>query len=224
MGSCGSGDGLKDIERRFDAAMSEIYERAGHELGYWATRYLQMLRRLGGLKTARRLLAARTTSDGYARLREEGRLDLTVEAYVLRPEFQPLFTATELDQARARLAHYQRVMETEARNSEPPDPALVRLLATAATAPAYRRVDFRDQVAAFGMAAIPALRDWVAAGNSPGFACTVLEVIGRTSGADVARQALRRMRPDHPDWGTEIDAAIHRLETPQRSVPNPRQH
>jgi hypothetical protein len=204
-------EGLKDLELRLDAAMMEIYERAGHELGYWATRYLQMLRRLGGLETARRLLAARTTSDGYARLREEGRLDLTVEAYVLRPEFNPLFTARELDRARARLAYYERVMETGARSNEPPDPALLRLLATAATAPTHRRVDYRDQVAAFGIAAIPALREWVAAGNSPGFACTVLEAIGRTSDADVARQALRRMRADHPDWASAIDAAIQRI-------------
>jgi len=72
-------------------------------------------------------------------------------------------------------------------------------------------VDYRDQVAAFGIAAIPALREWVAAGNSPGFACTVLETIGRTSDAEVARQALRRMRADHPNWASAIDAAIQRI-------------
>ena len=52
------------LERRFDAAMMEIDERAGREVGYWASRYLQMLRRRGGLDTARHLLHARVTSDG----------------------------------------------------------------------------------------------------------------------------------------------------------------
>jgi hypothetical protein len=87
-------------------------------------------------------------------------------------------------------------METEARSDGPPDPALLLLLARAATAPAHRRVDYREQVAAFGIAAIHALREWAAAGNSPGFACTVLEAIGRTSDADAARRAFRRMRAD----------------------------
>ena len=50
-------DDLKSVELGFDAAMMEIYERAGREVGYWATRYLQMLRKLGGLDTARQLLA-----------------------------------------------------------------------------------------------------------------------------------------------------------------------
>jgi hypothetical protein len=69
----GSDDQHAALERRFDAAMMEIYERAGRELGYWAGRYVQMLRRRGGLETARYLLAAKTTSDGYARLQEAGR-------------------------------------------------------------------------------------------------------------------------------------------------------
>ncbi len=95
---------VEDLERRLDAAMMEIYERVGRELGYWATRYLQLVRARGGLGAARHLLHARATSDGYARLRDEGRLDLTVEAYVLRPEFAPLFTAEEIGLARNRLS------------------------------------------------------------------------------------------------------------------------
>ncbi len=94
------------LTRQFDAAMMEIYERAGREVGYWATRYLQMLRRLGGLATAKRLLHATATSDGYARLRDAGRLDLTVEAYVLREEYQALFTPEELNLARDRLEYF----------------------------------------------------------------------------------------------------------------------
>ena len=111
-----------DLERRFDAAMMEIYERAGHEVAYWATRYLQMLRARGGLETARRLLHARATSDGYARLRDAGRLDLTVEAYALRPEFQALFTTDELSSARDRLEYFGRLVEAAGKTGAPTDP------------------------------------------------------------------------------------------------------
>lgn len=174
------GDGDRDaelevLERRFDAAMMEIYERAGGEVGYWATRYLQMLRARGGLGTARRLLNARATSDGYARLRDAGRLDLTVEAYALRPEFEALFTAEELNLARDRLEYFGRPVEASDSTSrqEPTpatDPEWDRLLEEAAKAPADHRIDYRDQVAAFGVAAIQAMERWAENGRSPGAA------------------------------------------------------
>ena len=135
----GDSVGRSDLEKQFEAAMYEIYDRAGHEIGYWATRYLQMLRRRGGLDTAHYLLSQKATSDGYRALRDAGRLDLTVEAYVLRPEFQPLFSAGELDNARERLAFYDRLAE-EARPAEPVDPELARLLTAAQTAPPDRRI------------------------------------------------------------------------------------
>lgn len=208
---------VEDLERRFDAAMMEIYERAGRELGYWATRYLQLVRARGGLGAARHLLHARATSDGYARLRDEGRLDLTVEAYVLRPEFAPLFTAEEIGLARHRLSFYQRAMEADEKASGPPDPELVRLLTAAAGAPPDRRVDYRDPVADFGRAAIPAVEAWVADGRSPGFACGVLEAIGRRGDEEAAITALRRLRSAHSEWSSVIEPAILRLQAAQRS-------
>lgn len=50
-----------------------------------------------------RLLAASVVSDGFRALWERGRLDLTVEALVLRPEFRELFDDQELETARTRL-------------------------------------------------------------------------------------------------------------------------
>ena len=45
-------------------------------------------------------------SDGFTTLWELKRLDLSVEAYVLRPEYAPLFTEEERGIARARLRQY----------------------------------------------------------------------------------------------------------------------
>jgi len=45
-----------------------------------------------GVETARRLLWRDDVSDGFTMPWELQRLDLSVEAYVLRPEYAPLFT------------------------------------------------------------------------------------------------------------------------------------
>lgn len=90
------------LERRFDAAMDQIYV-AARQLGYRPTRFLEMIREHGGVATAHRLLAADKIHHGLAELYLLGRLDLTVEHHVLQPEFGPLFTTEERRVARARL-------------------------------------------------------------------------------------------------------------------------
>lgn len=86
--------------------MRAVYHRAKDEAGYNATYFLGMLAEHGGLETARRLLAATKISDGFAALWERKRLDLTVEALALKPEFQDLFTEEELETARHRLEQF----------------------------------------------------------------------------------------------------------------------
>jgi hypothetical protein len=95
-------------ELAFDAAMMRIYVRARDEVGYNATRYLQMLHDHRGMETARILVNATQPSEGYTALWERGRLDLTVEALVLQPEGQALFAQEPelLERARRRLAEY----------------------------------------------------------------------------------------------------------------------
>jgi hypothetical protein len=89
--------------------MAKIYQRARDETGYTATYLLSMLAEDGGVETARRLLASATVSTGFTSLWNRGRLDLTVEALVLDPQFAGLFTADELDIARGRLAQFDYV-------------------------------------------------------------------------------------------------------------------
>ena len=68
-----------------------------------------------GRKTARRLLAERNVSDGFTALWQAGRLDLTVEAQVLRPQQSELFTARStnrtLSSRSARVAEHMTLME-----------------------------------------------------------------------------------------------------------------
>lgn len=103
------------LERRFHDEMLGIFTSAGEATrkrradgttirGYWASYFLRGVRNHGGPAYARQLLRAEGTSDGFQRLTDEGRLDLTVEALVLRPEFSELFSADERAVAANRLA------------------------------------------------------------------------------------------------------------------------
>jgi hypothetical protein len=97
---------VSQAKEAFGRAMTEIYRRAKDEAGYHATIFLRMLSEHGPLETARRLINSSVPSDGFTHLWERGRLDLTVEAHVLRPEFDVLFTDEERQRCRSRLAEY----------------------------------------------------------------------------------------------------------------------
>lgn len=97
---------LDTTERQFAHAMRGIYDRARTEANYTAGYFLSMLADLGPIATARKLLNATAVSDGFAALWERGRLDLTVEALVLQPEFDTLFDEHERGTARARLDQF----------------------------------------------------------------------------------------------------------------------
>jgi hypothetical protein len=98
---------LPDLEREFARAMRDIYVRAKTEAGYNATYFLQMLAEAGPVETARRLVTSTQPSQGFTALWERRRLDLTVEAHVLKPRFAHLFTDVEREAARCRLAAYE---------------------------------------------------------------------------------------------------------------------
>ena len=88
------------------AAMLNVYKSVGEEVGYWAHYFLREINRKGALKTAKHLLEATESgaySKGFEALRAAGRLDLSLEAVVLRREFQSLFTNQELSEATRRL-------------------------------------------------------------------------------------------------------------------------
>lgn len=93
-------------EEDFHNAMLAIYDQAGKECGYWAKRFLQGVRRNGGLAYARKMLSIRRNDSrqgGFNVLMDAGRSDISVEALALRPQFSPLFSSRELNEARRRL-------------------------------------------------------------------------------------------------------------------------
>ena len=92
-----------DLERQFHLAILDIYRIAKAKLNYTASYFLRMVGEQGGVQAALTLLHAPAVSDGFTRLHISRRLDLSVEAYVLRSEFVGLFSEEERAIARRRL-------------------------------------------------------------------------------------------------------------------------
>ncbi len=91
----------------FEADMLDIYERTKRECGYNSTRFLQMIRRHGGVEAARRVLRRKDSgkpSKGWEVLRLCNRPDLSAEWLVLKEEYHSLFTEEERAIAQERLA------------------------------------------------------------------------------------------------------------------------
>ncbi len=86
--------------------MIQSYYLLGEETGYWANYFLRSVRQNGGVEATRRLLRKSQPQEGLETLRKIRRLDISVEAYVLRPEYAALFTEDEREVARARLRSY----------------------------------------------------------------------------------------------------------------------
>gem|GEM_PF-827539 len=104
----------RSLEDELTEAFIDGYHVAGKEVGYWGRRFLQAVRGNGGLATAKRMLLPRNEGQrkGLDALLEANRPELTVEAIVLQPRFQGLFTAAELATAKDRLGEYGKIIAT----------------------------------------------------------------------------------------------------------------
>lgn len=94
---------MNDLKREFEYEMRQIYEKAKNECKYRPTRYLQMLDKYGGLKTAKKLLVTDKIHEGLVKLYLFGRLDLTVEKLVLNKKYRILFSEENLKRAKRKL-------------------------------------------------------------------------------------------------------------------------
>lgn len=94
-------------EEAFHRRMLQAADQCKREFGYNPTYWVRMIAEHGAVEAAKRLLRGARASDGFTRLWEEGRLDLSVEFCVLLPEYALLFTDDECAEARRRLELYE---------------------------------------------------------------------------------------------------------------------
>lgn len=97
---------MTTLEKRFEHNMIDIYVTAKKECGYNASRFLQILGAKGGVAAAKQLINKPGGTDGFTTLWEHGRLDLSVEAHVLKLEYAELFTDEERRICRERLEQF----------------------------------------------------------------------------------------------------------------------
>ncbi len=88
-------DDMSGLKKTFRQAMCNVYSVAKKECGYNAARFLQMLNTMDSVEVAKQLIHKDGISEGMIALWEKHRLDLSVEAHVIKPEFAPLFTEEE---------------------------------------------------------------------------------------------------------------------------------
>lgn len=102
------------LEDELTEAFIAGYKVAGEEVGYWGRRFLQAVKRNGGLATAQRMLLPRNIGQrkGLDALLEANRPELTVEAIILQSKFRPLFSDSELKVAQERLGEYGKLIST----------------------------------------------------------------------------------------------------------------
>jgi hypothetical protein len=70
---------------------------------YHPTAWISMIQRWGAAEAARRLLVSGDIQDGFQRLIDAGRVDLTVERSALYPRWHPIFRDSHREAARWRL-------------------------------------------------------------------------------------------------------------------------
>ena len=93
---------LMTIEEQFHQEMLRISDQA-KEFRYYPSYFLRMVGEQGGLGAAKQLLKGNEMSSGLMRLWEQKRLDVSVEALILREPWASLFTDEEKASARERL-------------------------------------------------------------------------------------------------------------------------
>lgn len=83
------------LEDKFHNDMVSIYKTAKKELGYNASRFIQLVSEKGGVQAAKQLIMKEGGTDGFTTLWQHHRLDLSVEAYVIKDEYKDLFSDEE---------------------------------------------------------------------------------------------------------------------------------
>lgn len=102
---------MNNLEKQFYEDMVDIYKTASKELNYKPTRFLQLVSNIGGVQATKKLILKEGGTEGFKILYERGRLDLSVEAHVLKPEYRDLFTEEELEICSERLKSFDYAVE-----------------------------------------------------------------------------------------------------------------
>jgi len=94
----------------FTEPMMTLHSLMGIELGQWSSRLLKMIRGHGGHATAVSIVRRPEPTKMFCRLAAFDRLDLTIEAWILRSEWHQHFTVGTKIRAYRRLKAHDFTM------------------------------------------------------------------------------------------------------------------
>ena len=94
---------LSDLQAKFHEALRVLLDDS-RQIDPFAVLRLKRMDDESGQQLAKGVLAATGQQTGLLRLWQDQRLEISVEAPVLHPEYRVLFSATELAEARKRLS------------------------------------------------------------------------------------------------------------------------
>jgi len=92
-----------DLEKRLEQELLEASNLCRTKYKYNPSRFLQMMKAEGAVKTSIKLIMAPTYHEGLTRLWELKRLDLTVEAIIIREPYSELFPEEVVNKAKDKL-------------------------------------------------------------------------------------------------------------------------
>lgn len=96
---------MTDLEKQFLNDMKYIYKECS-EFGYFPHRFAEMINEKGAVATAKQLVTRKESTTGFTKLCLNKKLGLSIEAYVIKPEYKELFTEEEIRASRERLETY----------------------------------------------------------------------------------------------------------------------
>ena len=85
------------LEKKLQDEVIKNCEIAQKEYNCKMTRLLETINRFGIVRTAQEIIRKGRTSDCFSKLAEAGRVDLTMEAALVKPKYSELFTDEEVN-------------------------------------------------------------------------------------------------------------------------------
>ncbi|MDA3902654.1 MAG: hypothetical protein PF441_04290 [Desulfuromusa sp.] len=92
------------LEDEFARAVDDVLSEALQKYKIKFPRLQRMNAEHGHLEAAKRLVGSKGATEGYMKLLEVGRPDLTLGAVSLRKEFRTLFTDEEIETAKRKMS------------------------------------------------------------------------------------------------------------------------
>ena len=88
---------MAEIEKKLQQEVLKGCKTAEKEYGCKMTRFIGTIERFGIVNTAKEIIRKGRTSDCFNKLAEKGHIELTMEAIIVKPQYQELFTDEEVN-------------------------------------------------------------------------------------------------------------------------------